>query len=721
MKTLIKVLVTFSILLLTGSSFSCSGSNSAVEPPIENQQSDIPVLPDEDSNRSMVAAYDVSIDPEGMNLEITPSSRIANYHFNLSGLFPKVLAITGYGFDPSHNNDFYADIRISHPFQSSGIDGFDPRVIALLPARDGVSMYYPSSNVLANNKALLNPDAYTRLWDSVNPGIVGNTNPFKAYFKDVDHRRWSSSGQTSQTQRFYIDLDGFGGPAQFTLVVDVSTNYPNTPQPVIDNASEPVAMSAVVTSEMTPAGGQATIEVTLLDWQGSNEIRSRIECPNLFSGFVTLNFNRNGTNPDEYIFSRTFNNTLGASPGDYDVLVTGWDVNFGNHIYITTKAHVGLAPSSWVLDPLRANIDLSTLDVQYKPRPGSDLGACESTMTDYDGIVMYTPDDMVVKMDLNLTQCNIHGDAYLPNDGDPTNPHPTPDVFPTNRIDIQANGVMVQSWNDGHLGAGPDLAGQWQREDALIGIMEPFGFNWTNFLIGGIPDMSNDNTATPQYDESLERPRVADVYDEADNGNGNYVVGGIWSGTTVWDEATGNTFNPIGVMGGIKVPYWDEPNWLITMDWGLWIFTGPPSNEIVSADASQDENFPFQYWGYSGVMTGPALVAAYDKVGGTVSIFQPSDLEAKLLDVQLIPTQDPPLQANGITQEIDWIAVLLDNQTIEIIDPFVNNGQIVDIIDCGMLEGDVKYLDTGNLTASLYVSHTDGTTPYCSVFTYNGD
>lgn len=720
MKTLTDIFVAFSIILLLGSTISCSGSNSALEPSIENPQSDITSLLDEDSNRSMIAAYDVSIDPEGMNLEITQSSRVANYHYNISGLFPKVLTISGYGYDPSHNNDFYADITITHPFKTGSIDGFDPRVIALLPANGGVNMYYPASNVLANNKALLNPDAYTRLWDSVNPGIIGNTNPFIAYFKDVDHRRWSTA-QPSQTQRFYIELNGFGGPAQFTLVVDVSTNYPNAPQPVIDNAPEPVAMSAVVTSDMTPEGGQASIEVTFLDWQGSSEIRSRLECPNLFSGFVTLSFNRNGINPDEYIFTKTFNNTMGAPPGDYDVLIAAYDVSLGNHIYTIVKAHVGSSPNAWVLDPQRTNIDLSTLDVVDSPRPGSDLGVCESATTGYNGIVMYTADDMVVKMNLELTQCTLHGDAYLPNDGNPSNPHPNPDVFPTNRIDIQSNGVMVQSWNDGHLGAGPDLAGQWQREDALIGIMEPFGFGWTNFLIGGIPDMSNDNLTTPQYDESLERPRVADVFDEADTGNGHYVVGGIWSGTTVWDEATGNTFNPIGVMGGIHAPYWDEPNWLITMDWGLWIFTGPPSNEIVAADASQDDVFSFQYWGYSGVMTGPALVAAYDKVGATVSIFLPTGLEAKLLDVQLIPKQDPPLQVNGITQQIDWIAVLLDNQTIEIIDPFVYYGQTVEIVDCGMLEGDVKYLDTGNMSSGLYVSHTDGTTPYCSVFTFTND
>ena len=661
--------------------------------------------------RSIMAVFNAAIDPGNRKFTVEPVERSALFHFPLTKYYPNVLAITGYGWTPN----FWANIRLKHPYPGSGIAGYDPRVIAIIPANDGVSFFYPIFNVKANNKALMDtPDGYTLLWDSLGGSILGNANPFRAYFKDQPYRVWSGKGKTEETQKWNINLAGFGGPLQFKLVVDVSTNYPNTPQPMTDNAPEPVDISTLIGTGLTSAGGTAPIEVTFLDWQGYANIKCKVESPDLFASAVQLNYSHPGLNPNEYVFTGTISNDKKAHAGQYKVLIAAWDIPTDVHIYDEAVANVDYAWGAWHPDPDRTNVDLSQISPYYAPRPGSDLGVIDCTDNTINGVMMYEPTDMVVRLNLDLTTCDVYGDAYLPQDGDPNNPHPNPDYFPTSRIDGTDNGYVVQSWNDGHYGAGPDLQGHFQREDSLIGIMKPSGGVWLEFCIGAIPNMA-DNPNTPQYDESAERPRLTDVYDEFDTGEGKYVLSGIWSGTLVWDSGTGNSYHPIGVMGGIKQPYYNPP--FITMDWGLWIFAGPPTDEIVAADASQDVVYPFQYWGYSGDFIGPAVVGVYDKYGGTLDAITMADPNAHLLDLQLIPIQNPPLNINGIIQYQDWITVLLDNKTIAIINPFIPHGQVVETIDISLLVGNACYLDIANHTGDIFISHSDGTKAYCTVFT----
>jgi hypothetical protein len=712
----VSILVFIGILILS----SCSGGKTAVDPDV--QMSPVPESQGvvSENTRSAIAAYEMTIDPENFTVDLQPFQREAEFHFNLSGFRPDVLTIAGYGTDPDHNNNFYVDLKLTHPYPGSGISAYDPRIIAIVPARTGVSYAFPSLGMLANKDAMLNPDGFTPLWDSVSPSIPGNNNPYLAYFKGELNRVWASTGKTSETRRMYIKFSGFGGPLTYALVVDVSTGYPKTPTPGRDNAPEPVDCNASITTGMTPEGGYAWVEATLLDWQGYQNTICRIESPELFDGTVSLTYEENGPNPNEYIFSGSISNSKNAPLGWYNVLVAAMDVPTSVRDYWVTKAYVGLENGAWVPDQTRLNVNLTALDDMFPARPGSDLGVIDNDDPEIGGVVMYEAEDMVVKINLDLTTSELHGYSYEPMDADPSNPHPNPEIHPTNRIDAQSNGVVIQSWDDPHYGVGPDLAGQFQREDSLLGIMKPNDTGWLDFLISTFPDMSNDNPSTPRWDESAERPRIADVYEEAETGDGKYVVSAMWAGTVILEEdLLPYPYYPIGAMGGLKDPYFDEDQWLMIMDWGLWILSGPPTNEVVSADASQDPIFPFQFWGFSGPNVAPAAIGIYDKFGGTVDVDLPSDLDANLLDIQLIPKQDPPLNINGILQEIDWIVVLLDNKTIEIIDPYVTRGQTVTIIDLGMLTGDPKYIDVRNGNAEIYVSHTDGTTQYCTVFVLN--
>ncbi len=322
------------------SSSACSKGKSPVEPVINDTNDisqDVPVsFGTESGNRNMMAVYDAVIDPDAKTFTVEPANRSADYHFPLTQMFPNVLQITAYGWTPN----FWADIKLAHPFPGSGIDGFDPRVIAILPANPGVSMNYPVFNVNANNSVVMEPDGYTKLFDWINPSITGNANPFVAYFKEEANRVWSSSGLTDETQRWQMDISGFGGPLHYLLVVDVSTNYPNPPQPVIDNASEPVQIEVAIGNGLTEDGGSATVTATFLDWQGASGIKCKVEAPDLFNGAVQLYYTWPGPNPDEYIFTGTISNGLGADPGDYRILLASWDMSTENYVFVEGNADV---------------------------------------------------------------------------------------------------------------------------------------------------------------------------------------------------------------------------------------------------------------------------------------------------------------------------------------------------------------------------------------------
>jgi hypothetical protein len=297
------------------------------------------------SDRNIVAVYDAAIDPEKGTFTITPSQRTASYHFPLTQLYPNVLKIVGYGWTPN----FWADIKLTHPFPGSGIDGFDPRVIAIIPANSGVSFYYPSFNVMGNHAALFDHDGWTFLYDDLGGSIPGNVNPFICYFREEPHRVWSSTGKTSETRRWNMNLAGFGGPIRYKLVVDVSTNYPAQPQPVIDNAKEPLIVSdPSFTGELNPFGGQIHMEIALLDWQGTSGIGCQVDADALFNGLRQLHPAYPGPLPDTYVYSCDLTNDLMAPEGVYSMLIGVWDRTTDIYNYAEFQVTVGPAPGGHV-------------------------------------------------------------------------------------------------------------------------------------------------------------------------------------------------------------------------------------------------------------------------------------------------------------------------------------------------------------------------------------
>jgi len=303
---------------------ACSGSSkgqSPVEPSTKISELPESFGTEDTSGLSVLAVYDAVIDPVAKTFTVTPMSRESAYHFPLNNYLPNVLQIVDYGWTPN----FWADIKLTHPFPGSGIDGFDPRVIAIIPANPGVSFNYPLLNCIGNNSVVLNPDGYTKLFDGIGGSIPGNTNPFKAYFKVTGNRVWAANGQTTATQRWQMRLSGFGGPMIFKLVVDISTNYPNPPQEGVDNAPEPVDIKGFVYDYLTPQGGSVDVDVEIIDWQGiSGSTFGAIEAPDLFTGLVNFQYDFE-ISQYQHAFTATISNDLNAPEGDYKMLIAFWD------------------------------------------------------------------------------------------------------------------------------------------------------------------------------------------------------------------------------------------------------------------------------------------------------------------------------------------------------------------------------------------------------------
>ena len=326
------ILISFCLLFALSACSKHAESQNPLSPAIEN----LPPVNDSTGNRQIISAYNVTINPESGILNIEPEARQAGYHLPLTSYYPNCLKITGYGSNPS----FWVDIKLAHPYPGSGVNAFDPRVIAIVPANVSHYFNYPGLGVLGNPDIVQDPDGYTKLFDNLGGSIAGNTNPFKAYFKNQPNRIWSSTGVTQETQRWYMNLSGFGGTVNYKLIVDVSTNYPNQSQPIIHNAQEPVQMAAVIGQGLTSKGGSAEIKVTLLDWQGKNNIGAKVESPSLFSGTVDLSYAGAGSNPNEFVFRGYISNAKLAPEGQYKLLVGACDTVSGVYIYSEFKATV---------------------------------------------------------------------------------------------------------------------------------------------------------------------------------------------------------------------------------------------------------------------------------------------------------------------------------------------------------------------------------------------
>ncbi|MCG7853736.1 MAG: TIGR03790 family protein, partial [Methanosarcinaceae archaeon] len=174
-------------------------------------------------------------------------------------------------------------------------------------------------------------------------------------------RRFSSTEQTSETLRWYLDLAGFTHGYQFYIVCAVSTGFPNVPTPVTDNTPEPVSAEVLITGDMYVNGGMADVEVTILDWHGIDYVTVDIESPALFDSTVSLEYVGPGVEPDTYIYTGQIGSFNHAPAGEYLCLINAYDGFAAKGIYTTAKVTIHEAVDLQFDDVF---FDFSTLDVK---------------------------------------------------------------------------------------------------------------------------------------------------------------------------------------------------------------------------------------------------------------------------------------------------------------------------------------------------------------------
>jgi hypothetical protein len=352
--TIISILI---VLTLGACSGKQSGTGSPVAPDFISDETPQTVQTVQNPH-DLVAEYDAIIDPSAGTFTIEPAQRTGEYHFPLTNMYPNVLAITGYHFGPP----FTATIKLTHPYPTSNIIGYDPRVIACLPANAGVRAEFPAHQVYMNNSVLLEPDGYTRLHDVTT--IPGNANPFKAYFKSKSYRQWGASTGTVESQTWVMDITGFGGPIKFKLIVDVSTNYPAVSTPVTDNCQEPYDLEIDTHGSMTSSGGTGYVDVFVYDWQGKDGIGSvKAEVPDLFDGMADLSYVADGPYPNSYLYSGSISNTKHTPAGQYKMLVSSNDYATGIQYFEITNVTVAPSPVN-LIDLTPDHLNFSPQDIE---------------------------------------------------------------------------------------------------------------------------------------------------------------------------------------------------------------------------------------------------------------------------------------------------------------------------------------------------------------------
>ncbi len=263
-----------------------------------------------------------------------------------------------------------AEIQLRPPFP--GLDkftGFDVRAVVI---SDG-SLFFPGMDATVpdvdwGDFTLVDPDGYTRLWNTLE--FPEGSGPFKIL--EYSRGNLASPGDFTGTVNPYIEYGQYPrnhfpaggamtrelwfkmvpGEIRFGYAIDVSWELPTVDPPVniqfdfpsSANALEPIGYSYVNSVDCTDVVGSPGLTgMLLLDRQGWETVSTaHIECPEVWVGIIeadSINYTGSTTDGDHLKVEFSFTNELGASAGEYPVLIrvidTQHDYWLGdvNHMY----------------------------------------------------------------------------------------------------------------------------------------------------------------------------------------------------------------------------------------------------------------------------------------------------------------------------------------------------------------------------------------------------
>ncbi len=339
------------LLLLVCIITGCSSSGSTLQPQIPAQATDIQAAAS--GSHYLWGYWLFEVDAGHTAVEPLPL-RATQLHLNARRFLEEEPCQTCLSIDnitPSGNGTLLVDVKLRHPFLGQQIyTGFDVRGICIFRG----SKILPASGLAMSDRnlgdgQLMNPDAYTTLFNPVDfaPGTgalpmfeyqQGNyagltpdatLNGYKRYFS-IEERHVFIAGGTD-TRQYEVDMPD--GPFVFGYAVDASWRMPTGSPPyevpgdwpISANSLEAYNIVADAGSGLTPEGGQSIVEIQVYDWQGAATVESvTLEAPDLFSGFENAQFVSN--EGDHALFTATITNELGATAGEYDILIAAKDI-----------------------------------------------------------------------------------------------------------------------------------------------------------------------------------------------------------------------------------------------------------------------------------------------------------------------------------------------------------------------------------------------------------
>jgi hypothetical protein len=350
---LITYMAALSLLVLScaGNSMPPSQAGSPLAPQLTQQESSGLA-----GTHYLWGYYAVFVDPSNLDadgIEIVPV-RLATDHWNVLKWLEQTPCTTCVTIPHVENSDHGTrlfDVRITHPFPTANLTGFDVRGIAMFKG----SKTFPIAGLTTSERTLgdgelVNADGYTTLYNlaTAGKGPGGLQGYIKGKFASVQppdsalngYKRYVTNYPTNTRNVFYsgtamtvtYDIDMPDTAFVFGYAVDASWVPPSN-KPVLDpmhdfppeaNCPEPWRIDvfeAPVGDGLTTKGGSTVLTIDVYDRQGKDShALPVIECPELFDTPVNAEWKSEGIGCASYQVTVT-NEDL-APAGVYKCLIS---------------------------------------------------------------------------------------------------------------------------------------------------------------------------------------------------------------------------------------------------------------------------------------------------------------------------------------------------------------------------------------------------------------